>query len=673
MKNKKKKIIKRTRKEEIEFRKLQKAIASLPKPSFNNPEKVQPTSDVIVPTAVPATLQENTPIFVSPEEKEQKVLDKSIILDTVGLRIEKVAKIKKTKKKSTIKRIFRYLKPNIWYLVGAIVFALINSGFEILIPLFIGREIDCIIGIGSVDFDGLTKYSIFLGLSIVGFAVCKWLTNKFSNTLSYKIEEQLHNDIFNKFNKVPLKYIDGSSHGDLQSRMINDVDNLTDGFVLGLTSFFDCLTTIVLTITFMYLIHPIIATVIVALTPISVLVAFFIAKKTNKMFKRQAKQLGDMSGTIVEMLGNQKIITAFQYEANSIEKFDDINKKLTDSTEKAEFYSSTTGPVSRFINGLIYAIVAIMGTIYAINSGMSIGSITTLLSYANKYTKPFNEISEVFTDIQSAFASASRIFNVLDIENEVSDKGMLQLKHSKGNVEFENVDFSYSPNTKLIQNLNVSVAKGQKVAIVGPTGCGKSTIINLLMRFYDVDKGQIVVSDHPIKTVTRASLRSHFGMVLQETWLFSASIRDNIAYGKQDATDKEIQKAARLAGVDHFIQTLPNGYDTIINENGDNLSQGQKQLICIARLMLTKPSMLILDEATSNIDTRTELAIQAAFNKMMEGKTSFVVAHRLSTITSSDIILVMNKGNIIEQGSHKELLAKQGFYYNLYNSQFSKY
>lgn len=672
MSKRKEEIIKRTRKEELEFRKLQKAIASLPKPSFNNPEKIQP-SDKITLQAVPATLQEDKLTFTADDDKEQKIVDKSIILDTIGLRIEKVAKIKPPKKKSVFKRVFRYLKPNIWYLIGAVFFALLNSGFEILIPLFIGKGIDCIVSAGSVDFDGILLYSILLGVSALGFAICKWLTTKLSNTLSYKIEELLHNDIFKKFNKVPLKYIDNSSLGDLQSRMINDVDSLTDGFVLGLTSFFDCIATIILTIVFMYLTNPIIATVIVCLTPISIIVAFIIARKTNKLFRRQTKQLGDLSGNIVEMLGNQKIVQAFQYEDRAIEKFDELNKKLCDSTEKATFLATTPGPISRFINGIIYAIVAIMGTMIAIKGNMTVGNISTLLSYANKYTKPFNDISDVFSDIQSAIASATRIFNVLDIENETSDKDLSALAKSNGKVVFNHIDFSYSPNKKLIQDLNLSVSKGQKVAIVGPTGCGKSTLINLLMRFYDVNKGEIIVSDKPITQITRASLRDKFGMVLQETWLFSASIRDNIAYGKPEATDAEIKRAAKRAGADYFIETLPDGYNTIINENGDNLSQGQKQLICIARLMLTKPPMLILDEATSNIDTRTELAIQEAFTKIMHGRTSFVVAHRLSTITSSDIILVMNKGNIIEQGSHKELLAKKGFYYNLYNSQFSNY
>lgn len=663
---------KQTKKDELEFRKLQKAIAALPKPSFNNPEKVQPVNEVAVPTAVPASLH-NSNAMRQDDDTMKTLVDNPIILDKGGPRIEKVAKIKKVKKSSTIKRFLQYAKPNIGYLIGAIIFALLNSAFEIFIPLLIGKAIDCIICAGSVDFEKLMIIALILVGCIIGFAACKWLTDKMANTLSYKVEELMHKDIFNKFNKVPIKYIDSSSHGDLQSRMVNDVDNITDGFILGLTTFFDCIATIILTVVFMYLVHPIIATVIIALTPLSIISALFIAKRTHKLYKREAKILGDLSGNLVEMVGNQKVVQAFQYEERAIKKFNEINEKLRDSSEKAVFYASTASPVSRLINGLIYAVVAIMGCIYAFNGVMSIGAISTLLSYANKYTKPFNEISNVFTDIQSAFASASRVFNVLDIENEVSDENLPAIKRKTGIVEFKDVDFSYSKDKKLIQNLNLKALKGQKIAIVGPTGCGKSTIINLLMRFYDVDKGEIKVSGHPIKEVKRKSLRDQYGMVLQETWLFSASIKDNIAYGKPNANMREIKKAAHLAGADYFIETLPDGYNTIINENGDNLSQGQKQLICIARIMLTKPSILILDEATSNIDTRTEIAIQKAFNSMMKGRTSFIVAHRLSTITSADMILVMNKGNIIEQGTHEELLKKKGFYYNLYNSQFSNY
>ncbi len=661
----------RTKAQEREFRKLQKAIASLPKPSFNNPERVQPAKEVNVPSVIPAAI--NNPVVASNEEKVQKIIDAPLILDTNSKRIESVAKIKKPKARSTIFRTLAYLKKDWWLVVLAILFAAINSVCEIFIPVLIGDGIDYIVGPNEVQFDMILKYIGYLSICIVGFALFKWLLSRVANGLAYRVEQKLHNDIFQKFNKVPLKYIDNSSHGDLQSRMVNDVDLITDGFVLGLTTFFDALATAVLTIVFMLRINVTISIVVICVTPISIVVAVVIAKLCHKLFKKQAKAVGDLSGVLVEMVGNQKIVKGFSYEDRSIEKFDEINLKLKNANEKAMYYSSLSAPIARFVNGLLYATVAIMGCLFALKGTMTVGNISVLLSFANKYTRPYNDIADVFADLQAAYASAVRVFNVLDMKNEISDFGLPEIKKCTGEVVFEDVSFSYTQEKKLIQTLNLNVKKGQKVAIVGPTGCGKSTLINLLMRFYDVDKGEIFVSGYPIESVTRKSLRQQYGMVLQETWLFSASIRDNIAYGKENATDAEIRKAARLAGADFFIQTMPNGYNTIINENGDNLSQGQKQLICIARLMLAKPPMLILDEATSNIDTRTELAIQSAFDKMMEGKTSFIVAHRLSTIVSADLILVMNKGNIIEQGTHKQLLAQKGFYYNLYNSQFSRY
>lgn len=667
-----KKELKEKLQEEKQYRKLQKAIASLPQPSFNNPEKVQPAKQVSVPTVITASMK-GKGAYVSPDVKSTKIVDIPDILDTNTTRIERVAKIRRNKKQSVILRALSYMKKEWYLLVLAIFFCFANSIFECLIPLIIGDGIDFIVGPNEVNFAMVSKYIIYLSLCIVGFAVFKWLTSRVANGLSYRVEQKLHDEIFKKFNKVPLKYIDNSSHGDLQSRMINDVDLITDGFVMGLTTFFDCLATIIFTLIFMFRINVTISIIIICITPASIVVAMVIAKLSHNLFRKQAKNVGDLSGTLVEMVGNQKIVKGFMYEDRSIEKFDDINKKLRDVSEKANYYSSLSAPITRFINGLLYAMVAILGCVYAIRGVMSIGNISVFLSFANKYTRPFNDIADVFSDLQAAYASAVRVFNVLDMQNEVSDEHLPNLKKCSGSVTFKHVDFSYTPEKKLIRNLNLAIKKGQKVAIVGPTGCGKSTLINLLMRFYDVDKGEIDVSGHPITDITRKSLRKQYGMVLQETWLFSASIRDNIAYGKQNATDAEVRRAAKMAGADYFIQTMPDGYNTMINENGDNLSQGQKQLICIARLMLTKPPMLILDEATSNIDTRTEMAIQEAFNKMMEGKTSFVVAHRLSTITSSDLILVMNKGNIIEQGTHKQLLAQKGFYYNLYNSQFSRY
>lgn len=661
----------RKKTEQNEYRKIQKAISALPNHSFNNPEKAQPVKNVAVPTIVPATL--NSQVVNSADDKTQSVIDAPVILDTNSKRIESVARIKKPKATSVILRTLGYLRKHWFLLILAILCAGINSIFEILIPLLIGDGIDYIIGPNEVNFQMVLKFMGYLSICVVGFAIFKWLLSRIANGMAYKMEERMHNEIFAKFNKVPLKIIDSSSHGDLQSRMINDVDLITDGFVMGLTTFFDCLATIVLTLIFMLRINVPITIVILCATPLSIIITTIIAKLSHKLFKKQAKMVGDLSGTMVEYVGNQKIVKGFRYEERSIAKFDEINSKLKEVNEKAMYYSSLSAPTTRFINGLLYATVAILGCLSALKGNMTIGGISVFLSYANKYTRPFNDIADVFTDLQAAYASAIRVFNVLDMKNETSDEGFEEIKKCTGEVTFENVDFSYTQDKKLIQDLNLHITKGQKVAIVGPTGCGKSTLINLLMRFYDVDRGQISVSGHPITQVTRNSLRRQYGMVLQETWLFSASIRDNIAYGKENATDEEIIKAAKMAGVDHFIQTIPNGYDAIINENGDNLSQGQKQLICIARLMLAKPPMLILDEATSNIDTRTELSIQEAFNKMMEGKTSFVVAHRLSTIVSSDVILVMNKGNIIEQGTHQQLLSKKGFYYNLYNSQFSNF
>lgn len=453
--------------------------------------------------------------------------------------------------------------------------------------------------------------------------------------------------------------------------MINDVETITSGFLEGLTTSIDAIISIFLVVFYMFKVNTTIAGVVVGLTPVSLLVTAIIVYKSDKYFRKQAKSLGDLSGQVVEMLGNQKVVLAFNHQKESIESFEKYNKELEFQSEKANFYSTMTGPSSRFINGIIYAIVAIIGCVYALDGLMTVGSISVLLSYANKYIKPFNDISDIISDLQAAYASARRVKNVIEIEDEPSDAENMVLTKCDCSVEIENVDFSYTENKKLIQNLNVKVRPGQKVAIVGPTGCGKSTMINLLMRFYDVNSGDIKLSGKSIYEITRESMRSKYGMVLQDTWLFNSTIRDNIAYGKPDATIDEVIKAAKRAHVHDFIQTLPEGYNTMISESGDNLSQGQKQLLCIARIMLVEPPMLILDEATSNIDTRTEMYIQEAFNEMMKGRTSFIVAHRLSTIVNSDLILVMNKGNIIEQGTHEELLSKKGFYHALYNSQFS--
>lgn len=652
---------------EKEFRKLQKEIAKLPAPSFNNPEKAQPVQEV--PKPILNDLKRNDLGYGGLEDKKQKLADPEIIIDKPGAKLEKLHRPKKPK---VLRKLFSFLKPNTIHLILCLIFSLINSVLELFIPILSGKAIDCIIGPNEVDFEKLKTIILYFSLVVVGFAFFRWLYVYMNNILSYKTDRLVRIGLFKKFNRVPLKYIDGSSHGDLQSRMINDVDEISNGFLEGMTTIFDAMVSIVLTIYVMFTIDVRISVVIIALTPLSVFVTAFIAFKSDKYFRRQAKTLGDASGMILEMLGNQRIVKSFNYEDRSIEKFEKINQNLANQSEKAMFYASLSNPFARFINGIIYAVVAIMGTLEALTGSITVGNISVLLNYANKYIRPFNEISDVFSDLQSAYASSRRVVNVLDIENEVSDANNEVLKRCTGEVEIKDVSFSYVPNKKLIEHLNVSVKKGQRIAIVGPTGCGKSTMINLLMRFYDVNSGAILVSKKEITKITRASLREKYGMVLQDTWLFNASIKDNIKYGKPNATDAEVIRAAKMAYAHDYIQTLEHGYDTIVSEGGDNLSQGQKQLICIARIMLTKPPMLILDEATSNIDTRTELLIQNAFNTMMEGRTSFVVAHRLSTIVKSDLILVMNKGNIIEQGTHQELLNKKGFYYNLYNSQFSK-
>ena len=650
-----------------EYRKLQKEISKLPAPSFNNPEKAQPV--VEVPTPVLPDTKRNELGYLASEDKSQKITDPQVIIDKPGAKLEKLHRPQKPK---VLRKLTGFVKPNTFILILCLIFSIVNSLLELLIPILTGKAIDLIISANNVNFEELKLIILYLSITAVGFAFFRWLFVYTNNVLSYKTDRLVRIGLFKKFNRVPLKYIDGASHGDLQSRMINDVDEISNGFLEGLTTIFDALITVVLTIYVMFTIDIKISLVIIGLTPLSVLVTTIIIFKSDKYFRKQAKTLGDASGIILEMLGNQRVVKAFNYEDRSIEKFEKVNENLTIQSEKASFYSSLSGPSARFVNGIIYAIVAIMGTINAVSGTMSVGNISVLLNYANKYIRPFNDIADVFSDLQSAYASGRRVANVLDIENEVSDENNEVLKRCSGEVELKNVYFSYVPSKKLIENLNVSVKKGQRIAIVGPTGCGKSTMINLLMRFYDVNSGEILVSNKPITKITRASLRDKYGMVLQDTWLFNATIKENIKYGKPNATDAEVIKAAKMAHAHDYIQTLEKGYDTIVSEGGDNLSQGQKQLICIARIMLTKPPMLILDEATSNIDTRTELLIQNAFNTMMEGRTSFVVAHRLSTIINSDLILVMNKGNIIEQGTHKQLLAKKGFYYNLYNSQFSK-
>lgn len=575
-------------------------------------------------------------------------------------------------KKSSTKRLLSYITVHNKLLIISLLTAIINVFFTLLNPILIGDAIDFIIGKDNVDFQGILKIIGILILSIILASLSQWIMTRCTNVITYKTVAALREDVFNKINKVPLKYIDSHSHGDIMSRIINDIDQISTGLLQGFSQLFTGIITILGTLGIMIAINFKIALVVVLMTPLSILVGGFIAKSSKAMFTEQSKIRGEITGYTQEMIGNQKLVKAFSYENNSEEKFQEINSRLYTSGVKSQFFSSLTNPCTRFVNGIVYATVGIISAISAINGNISIGKISSFLNYANQYTKPFNEISSVITELQSALASAERVFEVLDEEDEPLDKeNAINLKECNGNIEIKNVSFSYNPQVKLIENFNLSVKKGEKIAIVGPTGCGKTTLINLLMRFYNINSGEIFISGYNINDITRKSSRAMFGMVLQETWLYSGTIKENIAYGKPDATDEEIIEAAKMAHAHEFITRLPNGYDTKISGDGNNISQGQKQLLCIARIMLTKPPMLILDEATSSIDTRTEIFIQNAFNKMMEGRTSFIVAHRLSTIKEADLILVMNKGHIIEQGTHEELIKKKGFYANLYNSQFS--
>lgn len=575
--------------------------------------------------------------------------------------------------KQVVKRLLKFTKPYIGYLIMALICALFSVTFTLLGPVLIGKGIDLIIGPNNVNFNGILKIIVILMATIILGALFQWLMGLYTNIVTQKTVKDLRIASFSKINEVPLRYIDSNPHGDIINRVVNDIDLISDGLLQGFTQLFTGIVTIVGTLLFMLSINVSIALVVVLVTPLSLFVASFIAKKSHNSFKVQSATRGELSGYIEEMLGNQKVVKAFSYEDEAEEKFKEINARLYESGVKSQFYSSLTNPSTRFVNGIVYAAVGIIGALLAIKGKLTIGDISCFLSYANQYTKPFNEISGVVTELQTAFASAKRVFNLLDeLPETPEDKDAISLVKADGYLEINNVNFSYSENKKLIENLNLKVKPGNRIAIVGPTGCGKTTIINLLMRFYDVTSGEIKVDNTNITHLTREGLRRNFGMVLQDTWLYSGTVKENIAYGKADATDEEIIEAAKAAHAHNFIMRLPNGYDTLINDDGSNISQGQKQLLCIARVMLTKPPMLILDEATSSIDTRTEIYIQKAFDKMMEGRTSFIVAHRLSTIKEADRILVMNAGKIIEQGKHEQLLAANGFYANLYNSQFVK-
>lgn len=570
-------------------------------------------------------------------------------------------------------RLLKFTKPYLGYFVCSLISAVVSVSFTLYAPILIGNAVDLIVAPGKVDFNGLVPILGKLALVVLGAAIFQWCMTFCTNLITYKTVRDLRVAVFNRLERVPLKYIDSHSHGDLISRIVNDVDSVSDGLLQGFSQLFTGIITILATLGFMVLIHPTISLVVVFITPLSLFVASFIAKKSFQSFRKQSSVRGELSGYVEEMVGNQKIVKAFSYENRAQQEFEEINQRLYESGVKSQFFSSLTNPSTRFVNGVVYAAVGIIGALTVIRGGLTVGQLSSFLTYANQYTKPFNEISGVVTELQTAMASARRIFAVLDEEEELQDlPNLTNLDTCSGKVQIEQVSFSYSSDRKLIDNLNVSANPGQRIAIVGPTGCGKTTIINLLMRFYDVNSGEIKVDNVPIRQMSRSGLRSLYGMVLQESWMFRGTVRDNIAYGKPDATDDEIIAAAKSAHAHSFIKRLPQGYDTIISEDGGNISQGQKQLLCIARIMLTKPPMLILDEATSSIDTRTELKIQDAFAKMMEGRTSFIVAHRLSTIREADLILVMKDGNIIEQGTHQELLAQNGFYSNLYNSQFAK-
>lgn len=582
-------------------------------------------------------------------------------------------KVVNENQKSTLRKVLRYIRRYWGYLGASIILAAVTVALTLYLPILIGQAVDRIVGKGAVDFAGifviLRKMAVIIGLT----AVAQWVMNACNNKITYNVIRDIRTEAFEKIEKLPLKYLDAHSYGEIVSRVIADVDQFADGLLMGFTQFFTGIVTIFGTLIFMLTISVRITVAVVVITPVSLFVASFIAKKTFSMFKLQSETRGEQTAFIEEMVGNQKVVQAFSHEDEALEKFDEINERLQKYSLRAIFFSSITNPSTRFVNSLVYATVGVVGAFSAIAGGISVGQLSSLLSYANQYTKPFNEISDVITELQNALACAGRVIELIEEDAEVPDaEDAVDLEHANGKVELSHVYFSYVPEQKLIEDFNLSVKPGQRVAIVGPTGCGKTTLINLLMRFYDMNSGTIKVSDIPLQQLTRKSLRDNYGMVLQETWLRSGSIRDNIAMGKPDATDEEIIAAAKASHAHGFIKRLPEGYDTVIAEDGGNLSQGQKQLLCIARVMLCLPPMLILDEATSSIDTRTEIKIQNAFAKMMQGRTSFIVAHRLSTIREADIILVMKDGSIIEQGNHEELLEKNGFYAKLYNSQFAK-
>jgi ATP-binding cassette subfamily B protein len=561
----------------------------------------------------------------------------------------------------------KYLKGSRRYIFLSVVFAAVSVALTLYVPILTGRAVDCMVGEGNVLFESLLKIIATITAATLINSAVQWVMSVINNRVTYSIVRKIRREAFKKIQSLPLSFIDSHPSGDIVSRVIADVDQFADGLLMGLTQFFTGVMTILGTLGFMIYINLKITLVVVLVTPISFVAAWFIAKMTHSMFKLRSETQGEETAFIDEMIAGRSVVASFSKEEEVSDSFDEINDRLNAATLKAVFFSSITNPTTRFVNALVYALVGLSGAIAAVNGNMSIGKLSSFLSYANQYTKPFNEISGVVTELQNALVCAGRIFEIIEEPSEISDcENPINISEERGNVEIENVSFSYESDKKLIENLNLNVKKGQRVAIVGPTGCGKTTIINLLMRFYDPDKGEIKIEGVPIENMTRENLRKGYGMVLQETWLKHGTVKENISFGKEDATDEEIIEAAKAAHAHSFIKRLPKGYDTVISESGGMLSQGQKQLLCIARVMLLLPPMLILDEATSSIDTRTEIRIQKAFASLMEGRTSFIVAHRLSTIRESDVILVMRDGHIVEQGNHESLMAKHGFYEQLY-------
>ena len=573
-------------------------------------------------------------------------------------------------RKATLRRVLKKIRPYYFFVGCSLIVAAVSVAAQLYIPILCGSAIDLMLGKGRVDFAGVMQIILQIVAVAILAAFAQWLLSVCNNRITFSVSRDLRNAALRKIQTLPLSYLDSHPSGDIVSRMIADVDTFADGLLMGFTQLFSGLLTIFGTLLFMLWENVPITLVVVCITPLSLVVASFLAKRSYKYFQGQSTVRGEQTALVNEMIEGQKVVQAFGHEAESLASFDEVNTRLQDVSLKAIFFSSMTNPATRFVNNIVYAGVGLVGAIYAVAGGITIGQLSIFLNYANQYTKPFNEISGVVTELQNALACAARVFELLDADDQVPEAEHARVLQPDGHVELKDVSFRYLPDRPLIEGLNLDVKPGQRIAIVGPTGCGKTTLINLLMRFYDVNSGSITVSGDDIRNVTRASLRGSYGMVLQDTWLRAGTVRENIAYGKPDATDEEIVAAARAAHADSFIRRLPDGYDTVIAEDGGNISQGQKQLLCIARVMLCLPPMLILDEATSSIDTRTEVRIQAAFARMMQGRTSFIVAHRLSTIREADVILVMKDGHIVEQGNHDELLAQGGFYAKLYNSQF---